>query len=469
MPSNIQLSFAFAPMHRYLAAVSGGPDSLCLLDLMRQLPGVDVIVAHFNHKLRPEADAEAVYVRSLVEKMGLPFLTASGDVRAYAVEKGISIEEAARTLRYRFLYGLARKHGASGIVTAHSADDQVETVLMHLLRGTGMAGLRGIQGVTRLLEFDAQVPLIRPMLHIWRNEVDEYCREHGLEPVYDATNSDQSYMRNRIRHSLIPEMESYNPKFKAALLRMVRTVSEDYEAVSSVVDHVWARALVASGDGFLAFSVSVLSGLQPAILRQLFRLAIHSVLGGLVDVDYDTLQRAVTLLEKRGDRAISNRVDLVGGVYALLEGERIIFTTWEADLPAEHWPQVTEPVEVTVGEYELGNGWLFTVQLLAGRYSVDSDPWTAWLDADLTGNHLTVRSRQASDRFQPLGMDGKSIKMQDFFVNTKLPKRARARWPLVCVGDAVAWVPGYRPAHPFRVTDKTKRVLKLVLKRLLVG
>jgi len=465
MPNNVHLSYPFVPEHPYLVAVSGGPDSLCLLDLMGQQPGVDVLVAHYNHHLRPEADAEADYVRSLAAKMDLPFLLGNGDVQVYARDKGVSTEEAARWLRYGFLFEQAKEHLASGIVTAHTADDQVETILMHLLRGTGMAGLRGMKEVTYLPTFDAHIPLIRPMLHIWRREVEAYCHSHGLEPVFDATNQDQIFTRNRVRHSLIPEMERYNPQVKSALLRMARTVSEDYDVINSAVEQIWSKALLTSGNGYLAFSIPALRDVQPAVLRPLFRRAIQTVLGEVVDINHDALQRAVFLLVQRNGCPIPEQVDLIGGVYAFLEERKIILAMRGTDIPAGDWPQVSEELEFGTGEHVLGNGWILAAQLIPGGNPPDADPWSAWLDADLAGDRLTVRPRHAGDRFQPLGMDGKSMKLQDFLVNVKMPARARNRWPIICAGDAVVWIPGYRLAHPFRVTDGTNQVMKLVLMR----
>ena len=132
-------------------------------------------------------------------------------------EQKLSLEEAARILRYRFLFAQARSEGAEVVAVGHTADDQVETVLMHFLRGAGLPGLKGMAGRTILPEFDPKIPLVRPILHLWRSETEAYCQEHGLQPVYDPSNRDETYFRNRLRHSLIPELEKYNPRFKNTL------------------------------------------------------------------------------------------------------------------------------------------------------------------------------------------------------------------------------------------------------------
>ncbi|MFH2040471.1 MAG: tRNA lysidine(34) synthetase TilS, partial [Chloroflexota bacterium] len=193
-----------------LVGVSGGPDSLCLLDVLVKAKR-PVIVAHFNHLLRPESDQEAEHVKHMAQHYGLPFVTGSQDVKAFASKNGFSLEEAARKLRYRFLFAQAHKLGAMVIAVAHQADDQVETVLMHFLRGAGLNGLKGMIPVTLLPEFDPEIRLIRPLLRTWRKDIEAYCETHKLDTVEDLTNLDQTYFRNRLRHSLIPTMETYNP------------------------------------------------------------------------------------------------------------------------------------------------------------------------------------------------------------------------------------------------------------------
>jgi tRNA(Ile)-lysidine synthase len=169
------------PRRPVLAGISGGPDSLCLLDVLRAA-GYPVIVAHFNHKLRPEADRESASVSGRARTLGLPFVTDSADVRAYAEANSLSLEEAARTLRYRFLFAAARERGAQAVAVGHTADDQVETVLMHFLRGAGLAGLKGMETLTLLPVFDPQIPLVRPLLTLRRADTEDWCRAHGLAP-----------------------------------------------------------------------------------------------------------------------------------------------------------------------------------------------------------------------------------------------------------------------------------------------
>jgi len=446
-----------------LAGVSGGPDSLCLLDVLRQA-GYAVIVAHFDHKLRPEADLEAAAVAGLARSLNLPFETDSADVRAFADREMLSIEEAARTLRYRFLFAQARKHGAQAVAVGHTADDQVETVLMHFLRGAGLAGLKGMAYRSLLPNFDPEIPIVRPLLSVWRTEIEVYCIEHGLKPHFDPSNADQTYFRNRLRHALIPELENYNPCFKETLLRSAQALQGDYAALEEVVARAWQDCLTERGAGFIAFDRERLANVSVGLRRNLIRRAAESLRPASRDFGFDALERAAAFVETPAGK----QVDFVNGLYLFGESGKLYLAAYEADLPFAQWPQVSGQLTVDSGQWELGNGWVLTIEHCLPptvHYSPPTDNWSAWLDADLTGSRLQVRPRRAGDRFQPLGMDGQSVKLSDFFVNVKLPKRARAQWPLVCVGEEIAWAPGFRQAHPFRVAETTKRVVHLTLSK----
>ncbi len=459
-------SCGLPPSALLVVGVSGGADSLCLLHVLHSA-GYPVIAAHFNHKLRPEAGADAEAVRSVAKKMDVPFVTESADVKAYAAQEGLSVEEAARTLRYRFLFVEARKQKAQAVAVGHTADDQVETVLMHFIRGAGLAGLKGMTPHTILPVFEAEIPLVRPLLPLWRADTETYCRAHGLDFITDASNADQTYFRNRLRHSLIPELEKYNPRFKEALVRTAGALQGDHAALQEMLDRAWKDVFAEVGDGWFAFEKSGLAKLSPGLRRDLIRRAAEALRPDSRDFGFEALERAAAFAETPAGK----QIDFMNGLYLFAEGltaesGKIYLAAYEADLPFAQWPQVSEQLSVISNPCELGNGWVLMVEECSpetDHWSLNTDPWSAWLDADTTGSGLQVRPRREADRFQPLGMDGRSVKLSDFFVNVKLPKRARAKWPLVCVGDEIAWLAGYRIAHLFRITEKTKRVVHLSL------
>ena len=444
-----------------LVGVSGGPDSLCLLDGLVKA-NRPVIVAHFNHQLRPESDQEAEHVYDLAQRYALPFVSASQDVKAFASENSFSLEEAARKLRYRFLFAQARKLGAQVIAVAHHADDQVETVLMHFLRGAGLSGLKGMAAVTLLPEFDPEIRLIRPLLRIWRKDIEAYCETHKLETVEDITNLDQTYFRNRLRHSLIPEMETYNPGFKQALLRSAESLSGDFHLLSEVVDDFWERSVLETGDGFLAFYLMVLQAASPAMLRNLFRRAASHLNSDLRDISFEAVERLVRF--SKNGASVSRDIDFSNGNHVFIEDDKLFVAGRSAEIPTSDWPQIGRQVKLKVGQpLLLGSNWRLLVQEVASIIDLQSiytnkDPFQAWMDADLIHGVLQVRSRKNGDRFQPLGMPEGSIKLSDFFINEKLPARGRNNWPLICRDSEILWIPGYRSAHPYRVTDSTRRL-----------
>ena len=210
-----------------IVGVSGGPDSLCLMEILRRA-GYRIIVAHFNHKLREAADSEANAVEQTSARLMIPSVIESADVGIYAAANGLSVEEAARNLRYRFLFTQAHRLKAQAVAVGHTADDQVETVLMHLIRGTGLAGLKGMWYRTILPIFDADIPIVRPLLDAWREETVAYCAVNGLRPHYDPSNDLLNFLRNRLRNILIPTLETYNPKFRESVWRTVQSLNSDY-------------------------------------------------------------------------------------------------------------------------------------------------------------------------------------------------------------------------------------------------
>ncbi|MFN3492159.1 MAG: tRNA lysidine(34) synthetase TilS, partial [Anaerolineales bacterium] len=191
-----------------IVGVSGGPDSLCLMEVLRQA-GYQIIVAYFDHKLRPESQADGRMVEKTATRLMLRCVMDGADVQAHAEKNKLSVEEAARNLRYRFMFDLARKYKAQAVAVGHTADDQVETILMHFLRGSGMNGLKGMSYRSIIKSFDSEIPVIRPLLDVWREETVVYCAVNGLRPHYDSTNDSLNFQRNRIRHLLIPTLETY--------------------------------------------------------------------------------------------------------------------------------------------------------------------------------------------------------------------------------------------------------------------
>ena len=447
--------------------VSGGPDSLCLLDILDR-SSFQVIVAHFNHKLRATSDHEAEIIRRIAEERGLEFTLGEEDVRGRGVRERESIEEAARKARYQFLFTCAERSGAQGVVVGHNADDQVETVLMHLLRGAGMSGLGGMCIRTIPNPWSDQIPLVRPLMGTWRTEIIDYCEDRGLDPIRDPSNEDRTFFRNRLRHELIPNLETYNPAVRKLIWRTAEVMRGESELIGQLVDGVWEDCLLTQGEGYIAIDALYLSQQSISVQRHILRRAIANLRPGLRDISFNAIQMGLEYLHPIKPFA---EVDLISGLKLVSEPGRLWIAEWAAEIPSNEWPQVVEGAGMLEigGTIKLRAGW----QLVAEKASINTQalqpPWMeanayqVWVDQSQIQSPLIVRSRIAGDILQPFGMDGHSLKLSDYMVNEKLPRRARENWPLVCCGEQIVWVPGYRLAHPFRITESTEEVLSLKL------
>ena len=276
-------------------------------------------------------------------------------------------------------------------------------------------------------------------------------------------------MRNRIRHLLIPHLETYNPRFREAVFRTAHSLTDDYSALTEVLDATWQECVIAEKPGLITFDANFLTAYAPGLQRNLVRRALEQVMPDISDMRFSTLSNAAEMLSTKR----FGRVDLPDGVRLFLEGNQAYVAGKGVKLPFERWPQMPQS-EASImlpipGQIELVGGWQFSseqwrIPALALDQALNNDnPFQVWLDASRLPKKMEVRARQPGDRFEPFGMDGHTMKLSDFFINEKLPQRARDAWPLLCSGDTVIWVPGYRPAHPFRLTDKTRQAIYFTL------
>ena len=453
-----------------LLGFSGGPDSTCLMDILDRA-GYPLIVAHYNHKLRAESDGEAIEACKMAEARKLIFISESGDVAAYANAHALSIEEAGRELRYRFLFHEAGELGVQAVIVGHNANDQVETLLMHLLRGAGLAGLKGMQFRTLPNPWSQEVPLVRPLLSSWREDISKYNLARGLEPLQDQSNFDTTFYRNRLRHELIPYLQEYNPAIKQVLWRTADVLSGDYEVLSGVTAQAWETVVAEQHSSSVSFSADQLKRLPAGLQRLVFLHAIELLKPELRDIGLEAIDRAVGFLNAPTK---TGRADLLGGLFLLLEGEQLWLADWEEGLPVGDWPRIEPGREVPIhipGRLALGRRWILRVERIEAvgakleQALANTDAYRAWVDADEVAAPFTVRARQPGDRFEPLGMEGHSVKVSDYMINEKIPLRARPTWPLLVSGDRIVWVPGFRLSHAFRLRPDSTRALLLRLER----
>jgi tRNA(Ile)-lysidine synthase len=468
-----------------VVGVSGGADSLCLLHLLRRLAaerGPHLHVAHLNHGLRAvDSDADARFVADLSQSWGTPCSVGQADVRSLTRDSGLSLEEAARQARYGFLAEVAKAQGARTIAVGHNADDQAETVLMHFLRGSGVTGLRGMLPRTRLADYriaaaqqresvpdgtETQLWLVRPLLNTRRVEIEAYCAHHGLWPRFDLSNEDVTFFRNRLRHELLPALERYNPEIRNLLAHTAEVMAGDYETLRSALDAAWEQMILASGPDevqldLLRWRASSI-GLQRAAVRE----AIYRLRRNLRNINWEHVERAVWL----GREGQTGQLATLTAGLVLRVGYRALRIAAEGAQWLPDVPQIAGLLALrTPGVTSIGNGWRVVVQDLNScelpRDYDTADAWVAWLDAAAVGPNLSLRPRRPGDRFQPQGLCGHSVALHEFMINAKVPRDARAGWPLLAGEYGIAWVCGLRLDERVMVSDATRNVWQVTFER----
>jgi len=452
------------PARPVLAGVSGGADSTCLLHGLARL-GWHVTAAHFDHQLREDSSQDAAAVERMALGLGVGYIGGGADVRALALREGLSIEEAARAARYRFLFAQARQRGAQAVLVGHTADDQVETVLMHLLRGSGLSGLRGMDYRSLHEGWDGVIPLARPLLGLGRADTETYCAANGLDPLRDPSNADTIYFRNRLRHELIPYLETYNPQIRQVLLRTADVLRGEYDLVEAAVGQAWQTCQGQRGAGYVRLELGALHQLEVGLLRGLLRRALSELRPGLRDISFQDVERAASFVHAPSR---SGEMDLTAGLRLFIEeGWLYLEVPGAAPLPPG-WPQLARPGVYELdapGALELAGGWRLRAER-AEASLVDvhaARPNEIWLDARGLELPLRVRAARPGERFAPLGMGGHTQKLSDLFINAGTAKRARARWPLVCEGEQALWVVGLRVGHSRQVREGARELLHIVL------
>jgi len=449
---------------KLVVAVSGGPDSVCLLHILLDLRdklGIRLHVAHLNHGLRgAESDADASYVADLAKRLGLPATVEQREVKAYQRSKRLSLEEAARAVRYSYLGGVAKATGAESVAVGHTLDDHIETILMHLIRGSGTRGLRGLQPCSQWRSGKAAVTVLRPLLEVNREETAAYCRHYRLKPRLDTSNLSLSPLRNRIRQQLIPLLESYNPQVTDALLRTARIAADDLAVLEEDALKVRRNVVKEQGNTVILDKERFLK-LPPALQRHLLRSAIEKRLGNLMDIESRHIEEIMAARHKPAGKIIA----LPDGLTFTIEYDRYLLGSDPAALSP--FPSIEKEHDLRIPGDTALPGWRVTAAVMKrGQVSEEDNGLTACFDLDRTGDKLTVRPRRPGDRFQPLGMS-QPKKLNEFMIDSKIP-RAWRRWvPLVCSPEQIIWVVGWRIDEPAKITESTKQVLRLEFKRIL--
>jgi len=436
-----------------LVAVSGGQDSVCLLHILFRLQhelDSRLHVAHIDHQLRgAESEADARYVSDLAQQLGIPATVQRRDVRAYQANQHISLEEAAREVRYGFLAEVAGSVGADRVAVGHTTDDHIETMLMHFIRGTGTRGLRGLQPISRWRSSINSLTIIRPLLEVSREETAEYCHCQHLVPRIDASNLSLSPLRNRIRNQLVPLLESYNPGVVQALLRTARIADDDLAFLEKESARLWVEIALRQGNTIVLDKAKFLE-LPSALQRHLLRGAIEDLLGDLKDIEARHIDEIIAALTKPAGR----RLSLPGGLFFSIEyGQYLLGSDLAALSP---FPALSGEFALKVPGETLLPGWRIEASLINRRQMKEDDgDFTAYFDWDKTGSKFVV----------PLGMN-RPKKLGEFMIDAKIPRAWRERVPIVCSPEQVLWVVGWRIDERVKITENTKKILRLKFERV---
>jgi len=436
----------FLPGETVLVAVSGGPDSVAMLHALlsrREDFGIAIHLAHLNHGIRGEsADMDEEFVRSLARDWNLPATVERTDVPALRRKLRMSEEEAARQIRYEFLYRTASEIGASKIAVGHTADDRAESVLMNVIRGTGIEGLGALRPVAG--------NIVRPLLDTWRSEVEAYIRENRLSFRVDESNLNLAYTRNRVRHELIPLLEKhYNPRVKNALVRLA-------EIAQSAADFIDGATLDSIGKITYigAIDAEMLCDLPEALRYQVVRSEVERIRGDLRDIEFEQIHRVVEALGSGYDFTITLPS---GKVYAVRRGSEFRIAK------KKQLPEV-EPFEIELkvpGRTQIPQiGLVIEAERIESPQPKKSSLDVVLIPEDAITGTLRIRSVRPGDRIIPFGMH-ESKKLQDVFVDKKVPRARRALAVAVVDDEKILWVVGVVASEATRVTERTRRAIRL--------
>lgn len=442
---------------KVLVALSGGPDSICLLHILKGLESklnIKILAAHINHCLRGnEADKDEEYARKFCENLGIDFYVKRIEIDKVAKEKKISTEMAGREERYKFFDELKEKFNIQKIAIAHNANDQAETLIMRIARGTGIEGLVGIRPVRDNL-------FIRPILSLTREEIENYCEDNNLNPRIDKTNLEEVYSRNKIRLKAIPFLkENFNEDVIDAFNRLAYSVSKDVEFINEFVEEKYNTLIENTKDGIIikreAFDE------KEAVLNRLIRKALMEVSGAVNNFEMKHINDVINLQNGNAGKKINltNRV-IVINEYGKIKIVRDIKR-------AEFKDEITFDVEELYNMKEkiiTNNLGTFRFKVVENNGKIKATKSNEKYFSFDNVSKITIRTRKDGDTIVPFGMEGRK-KLKDIFINNKIPKEERNFIPLLLLDNEVAWIIGVRNSNLYKFKNQNKRLLKVTCER----
>lgn len=437
------------PNDKIVMGVSGGPDSLCMMDILYNLKerfNLKLYVVHVNHMIRgEEAKRDAQFVEYMCSKLKLPFFLFEKEVKKIAREMGYSEEEAGRYVRYQAFEDVLREVKGNKIAVAHNKNDVVETVFLNLIRGSGIAGLIGIKPVNG--------NIIRPLIEIEREEIERYLKEKGLKPVVDFTNYEDLYKRNKVRLKLIPFInETFDVDIIGSIYRMAKITLDENDYLEKECKKAFNEVCDSNNEGILA-DIKKLKSQHLAIQRRLVRLMYQKLKGDVYGLEYIHVEDVLNLLDKQ----TSSKIDLPFEIEAIKDYNTLVMRKVKEKYKKTFWAKLNIPGITSIRDVGQFKAWILGIEDIK---KLEIDKYTKFFDHDKIKGDIIVRNRRAGDIFSPLNLGG-SKKLKEFFIDEKIPREIRDSIPLLALNNEIVWIVGYRISDKFKVDGNTKKVLMI--------
>lgn len=438
-----------------VVGVSGGPDSICLLHVLWSLRNdlnLKLVAVHINHMLRgDESYRDEEFVKSFCKKLGVELKSIRVDINKAARQKGMSLEEAGREERYRNFEMVADSIGADKIAVAHNKNDQAETVLMNIIRGTGLDGLKGMDYI--------RGRIIRPLLDIERSEIEAYILEKKLETVIDSSNLEKIYARNKIRLDVIPNIDNlFGCSLVKSIDRMSRLIKDDMDFIDGKVKKAYCDAVLRKENEEVELLLRKIKKMHIAIKRRVIRKAIEEVKGNVKGIESIHIEN---ILEMINSGKVGSKIDLPG-IKAARTYESIRFYNKERLTESFSFEAVLNIPGIT----EVGDGKYCIEASVINEFDfsdfkgIKGSSLIQFFDYDKMIEGINIRKRKEGDLFKPINSNG-TKKLKEYFIDNKIPRELRDNIPLIAKGNEIVWIIGYKISDKFKVTENTKKVLKL--------
>lgn len=427
-----------------IVGASGGPDSqfliYALMELKREMD-FTIILAHLNHLHRKEADFDESLVEETAKKFALDFRKKAASMDEYAKKYGLSSEDAGRRLRYEFFRQIQKEYPKSKIAVAHNLDDQAETVLMRIIRGTGVEGLRAMDY--------RNGDIIRPILDIKKAKILEYLDRNNIPYAIDKTNFTADYTRNKLRLEIIPEIEMINPNFKESLVKLSEIATDEISISDSYIKNIYEDIIIQRKSDSISFDKVGFENKNKAIQARLIRRAIGEIKKEVRDISKDNIDNFLSLTD------LANGKSIIKDDLLFLKSYKF----YRLGLIKEDSQAIEDEISIDIGD-EISFGDKRVKISSVSDFQKKHGKNIEYFDRDKLTFPLSVRFRKNGDKFRPIGL-GHSKKLKDFFIDMKVDKEKREKIPLILSENDIIWVTSFRSSEDYKVDPSTKNIIKI--------